>query len=112
MATTIDREYGIENKRDRYNLLKAAGKNLKDLAGQRIEVKAYLLVTAEDQESGEIHQNLKILTPDNEIIGTSSRSFIEGFVEFLDFMEDPKVESFEVQQKRSKNNRSYLAFIA
>lgn len=110
--SNILREHGIENKKDRYNLSKAPGSNLSDMVGQRVEVKAYLLYEDAANDTGELRKTLKIMTPDGEICGTRSKSFIEGFEEYLDFMEEEAIDSVGVEQKRSKNGRNYLVFVA
>lgn len=108
----ILREYGIENKMDKYNLSNATGTNMSELIGQRIEVKAYLLVEDVDRNTGELKKALKVLTPDGDIIGTRSQSFIEGFETFLTFMETDEIHSMGVEQARSKAGRNYLTFRA
>ncbi len=108
----ILKSYNITDKRDRYNLCKAQGINLSDLVGQRIEVKAYMLLEEADNQTGELRKTLKILTPDGEIIGTRSRTFISDFCDFLTFMEDDAIDSFGVEQKRSSSGRNYLVFKA
>ena len=108
----ILKEYGITDNRERYNLSKAQGHNLADYVGQRIEVKAYLIVETTNDATGAITKSLKIMTPENEVIGTISRAFIDGFLEFTTFMDSDAVGSFEVEQKTAKNGRKYLSFLA
>ena len=107
------KEYGINgDKRARYNLMEATGGNLSDCVGQRIQIKAYILVEDVDVSTGETRKALKILTPEDEIIGTRSDSFIAGFERFLTCMESDECTEFEVVQQRSKQGRNYLTFKA
>ena len=109
---TILKEYGIENKKDRYNLSVAQGTNMSDMVGQRVEVKGYLLVQDVDPSTGELKKGLKVLTGDGDIVGTRSQSFINGFENYLLFMETDAIDSFEINEARSKAGRKYLTFKA
>ena len=109
----ILKEYGINgDKRMRYNLLEAPGTNLNEMIGQRLNIKAYLLVYDTNPETGEPRKSLKVITDDGEIIGTRSISFISGFERFLACMETDECTEFEVGQARSKAGRNYLTFRA
>ena len=105
-------KYGIENKKDLYNMSIAPGINMKTLAGQRIEIQGYLLTEDADRTSGEMKKTLKVLDKDGKVIGTTSSAFIEGFEKYLEFMDTEVVESFEIGKKLSKTGRDYLVFIA
>lgn len=110
---TILKEYGINNdKRMRYNLSEAQGTNLSEMVGQRIQVKAYILIEDTDPTTGEPRKSLKVLSDDGEIIGTRSQSFIAGFEKFLVCMESDECTEFEVAQARSHAGRNYLTFKA
>ena len=110
---TIVREFGVNgDKRVRYNLIEAKGGRLSDMVGQRIPVKAYVLIEDEDKETGERRKSLNVLTEDGEIVGTNSRSFIEGFERFLTCMESDECTEFEVCHAKSRAGRTYLTFKA
>lgn len=109
----IIKSYGLNgNKRATYNLVHDAGSNMSDIVGQRLHVAAYLIIDSIDQ-NGETSRSLKVKTEDGEIYGTTSKSFIQGFMEFCDVMESDEVTEFEVGQRRSKSSgRPYIYFIA
>ena len=114
----ILKEYGIcEDKKLRYNLVKGNGESLSNMVGQRIRnIKAYIVFEQPDS-NGEIQKVLKVLvTGENdktEILGTSSKSFVEGFIDYLDCMESDECAEFEIGQKRStRSGRPYITFIA
>ncbi len=109
---TILKEYGITDKKTRYNLSVAPGTNMSELVGQRVVVKGYLLVEDTDPTTGELKKALKVMTDDGQIIGTRSQSFINGFENFLLFMETDAIEEMEIAQARSKAGRQYLTFKA
>lgn len=109
----IIREWGINgDKRKRYNLCEGPGKNLSDMAGQRIEVAAYVEIETPDPSTGEIRRVLKFLTTDGECLGTRSNSFISGFERFLACMESDECTEFEVVKARSSQGRNYILFKA
>ena len=108
----ILRKYGIENKKDLYNMSIAPGTNMKTLAGQRIQITGYLLTEDADRTTGEMKKTLRVLDTDGKVIGTTSSAFIEGFEKYLEFMDTDVVESFEVGKKLSKQGREYIVFIA
>ena len=107
------REFGINgDKALRYNLCKAPGTNLSDMAGQRIQVKAYVLLESENAD-GQSFKALKFLTDDGEFVGTNSGPFIQGFEEFLDLMETDEITEFEAEKAKSrKSGRTFLSFKA
>lgn len=111
---TIVREYGINgNKKLRYNLLESRdGGSLNDCVGQKIQVKAYVLFSNTNAETAEITERLRLLTTDNEILGTSSPSFIQGLERYLDCMESDELTELEVSQGTSKAGHKYLTFKA
>ncbi len=110
---TIIREYGINgDKRLRYNLTEASGTNLSEMVGQRIQIKAYILFEDVDHTTNEPRKGLKLLSDDDEFIGTRSQSFIAGFERFLDCMETDECSELEVSQGTSRQGRKYLTFKA
>lgn len=109
----IIKTYGLNgDKKATYNLVHDTGSNLSDMVGQRIPVAAYLIIDTTDA-NGEVVRSLKVRTADGEIVGTTSKSFIQGFMEFCDVMETDEVSEFEVGRKKSKSTgRPYIYFIA
>ena len=95
----IIRQYGIEDKRDLYNLSEAPGLSMQKMVGQRVEVKGYLLTSDVDKKTGEIVKILKVMDRDGNICGTGSKPFIEGFEKFLLFMGTDEIDSFAIGEK-------------
>ena len=109
----IIKEWGVTDKRQRYNLMEATGTNLRDMVGQRLELKAYMIVETADPATGEMHKALKGETVEGEIFGTSSASFISGMERFLLCMETDACTEMGVGKQRSqKTGHEYLTFIA
>ena len=68
----VIKEYGINNKRDEYNISEAPGANMQNMVGQRIEVKAYRVTEDTDATTGEIKKLLKVIDTDGNVCGTGS----------------------------------------
>ena len=108
----VIKEYGINNKRDEYNISEAPGANMQNMVGQRIEVKAYRVTEDTDATTGEIKKLLKVIDTDSNVCGTGSKPYIEGFLKYLEFSGEDDVKSIGIGQKHSKAGRPYLLFIA
>ena len=109
---TILMEYGLDtDKRMRYNVLTANGTNLSEMIGQRLHIKGFAILENTDG-NGEVTKRLKMVTDDDEIVGTGSKSFIEGFVQFVECLGAEEATEFEVDQRASKAGRKYLVFKA
>lgn len=108
----IIKQYGITDKREKYNMLNAPGTSMSDLVGQKIQVEGYILMQDTNPKTGELVRTLKVKTKDGEYIGTRSDSFIEGMLLFLTMMETDELDTFEIGSKKSKAGRTYICFIA
>lgn len=115
MAVKVLREYGVNSKLDKYNLLIARGSSLMDLNGQRMNVRAYMIVE-DTRDDGEIVKSFKAIVADGDeeqVVGTNSPVFIRGLETYLDFMETDELKTFIPVQKMSSNgNKKYLTFNA
>lgn len=114
MSVKVLREYGVNTKMDKYNLMIARGGNLMDYNGQRMDVRAYMLVE-EERDDGEIVKAFKAIVKDGdneEVVGTNSPVFIRGLETFLDFMESDELKTFMAVQKPTRNNKKCLTFNA
>lgn len=115
---TILKEYGIgADKKLRYNLMKGSGESLSNMIGQRIKgIVAYMVFEQENPETGELQKILKLMVKNEDgstaILGTSSKSFVEGLLDYLVCMESDELTELEVGSKRSRNGRPYIVFIA
>lgn len=108
MANVL-REHGIESKMDRYNLMVARGRNLKEFEGQTLEVRAYMIVE-DTNKDGEIVKSLKFITKDGEVTGTTSPTYIHDVEMFLDFMETDELTTAQVVPKRTNSGKTCLTF--
>ena len=81
-------------------------KRLSDCVGQKIEIDCYVIYDRENQD-GTIAHVLSIKTKDGDIVGTNSRSFVEGFENAVDVL-GSDFTAFSVGQHRSKTGHNYL----
>ena len=114
MAIKVLREYGISSKLDKYNLMIARGGNLMDYDGQRMNVRAYMLVedTHEDGEIVKAFKAIVVYGDNEEIVGSNSPVFIRGLETFLDFMETDELKTFVPVQKLTQKGKRCLTFQA
>lgn len=83
---------------------------MQDAAGQTLDLKAWALYQDVDKRSGELHEILSILTPENEVYATISRTFIEDFTRMVDFFGDSDpVTAITVNEGVSKNGRKFIS---
>ena len=109
---TINRQYGInDDRRLLYNMTQNQDGRISEMVGQRVKVKAYIIYETENKD-GEIIQIMKILTEDDQIVGTGSKAFIRGVTDFLDCMGTDDLDEVEIIQKVSSAGRKYIAFKA
>ena len=81
----------------------AAG--LKEAVGTVITVSEWVNYLDDDGEN--TSEVLSLLTPEGEVLATTSKTFIESFIKAWDFF-DGEEKNFRVISKVSKNNREYL----
>lgn len=81
-------------------------KRLSDCVGQKIDIDCYVIYDRENQD-GTIAHVLSIKTKDGDIVGTNSRSFVEGFENAVDVLGND-FTAFCVGQYRSKSGHNYL----
>ena len=114
MSFKILHEYGLDTKADKYNLMIARGANLMDCNGQRMEVKAYMVVE-ETRDDGEVIKAFKAIVKDGDdeqVVGTNSPVFMRGLETYLDFMGTDELTTFAAVQKPTRNNKKCLTFNA
>ena len=105
--------HGIEDKREQYNLLNTPADKMKNHIGERIEVEGFAFIEREaltpDAQPTKV---FLVKTKDGELIGTSSKSFVDGVQMFLELLGARELTTFEVGKASSKNGREYLVFKA
>lgn len=82
-------------------------KRLSDCVGQTLEIDKFVIYNRENAD-GSVSHVLSILTKDGDIVGTNSRSFVEGFESAAEVLGDDFTK-FVVGQHRSKSGHNYLS---
>lgn len=80
--------------------------SVKNHIGERIEVSAWLLFEDTDKKTGEVHQVLSVLTPENEVVSTISPTFQGDFMDMAELFNNDF--SFEVISGKSKAGREFI----
>ena len=103
--------HGIEDKREQYNLMNTPADKMRNHIGERIEVAGFAFVER-DSADGTPTKVFMVKTKDGELIGTSSKSFVDGVETFLNLLGADELTEFEVSKAVSKSGRDYLVFKA
>ena len=103
--------HGINDKREQYNLMNTPADKMRNHIGERIEVAGFAFVEREDKD-GVTSKVFMVKTRDGELIGTSSKSFVDGVETFLNLLGADELTEFEVGKAVSKSGRDYLIFKA
>ena len=104
-------QYNFSDKREQYNLLNTPAGKMRDHIGERLEVKAWAFIERASSD-GNLTKVFMIKTGDDELIGTSSKSFIDGVENFLAVFEPEELTELEVSKGVSRGGRDYLIFRA
>lgn len=105
-------QYNFTDKREQYNLLNTPAGKMRDHVGERLEVKAWAFIERENRDGGESTKVFMVKTGDGELIGTSSKSFIDGVENFLSVFDPEELTEFEIAKGVSRGGRDYLIFRA
>ena len=104
--------HGINDKRELYNILNTPAGKMRDHKGERIEVDGFAFVERENTQTGEVTEVFMVKTKDGEILGTSSKSFVDGVKTFIDLLGADELTAFTVGTAVSKSGRDYMIFKA
>lgn len=80
--------------------------NMKNHKGERFEVSAWLIFEDVDKKSGEVHEVLSVLTPENETFATVSETFRNDFLAMAELFDNDF--SFEVISGTSNAGREFV----
>ena len=80
--------------------------SVRNHVGERIEVSAWCVFEDTDKKSGEVHEVLSVLTPDNEVFSTISPTFQGDFMDMADLFHNDF--AFEVISGMSKAGREFV----
>ena len=80
--------------------------SVKNHVGERIDVSAWAIFEDVDKKSGEVHEVLSVLTPDNEVFSSISPTFQNDFLEMAELFNNDF--AFEVISGKSKAGRDFV----
>lgn len=80
--------------------------SVKNHVGERIEVSAWVVYEDVDKKSGEVHDVLSVLTPDNEVFCSISPTFQSDFLDMAELFHNEF--AFEVISGKSKAGREFV----
>ena len=80
--------------------------SVKNHTGERIEVSAWAVYEDVDKKSGEVHDVLSVLTPDNEVFSSISPTFQSDFLDMAELFHNDF--AFEVISGKSKAGREFV----
>ena len=80
--------------------------SVKNHVGERIEVSAWVVYEDVDKKSGEVHDVLSVLTPDNEVFSSISPTFQSDFLDMAELFHNDF--AFEVISGKSKAGREFV----
>lgn len=111
MAINVTRTSKDLSKQAQYFLTLAPNvKKMTDKSAEVIAIDAYCLyedVSTNKNGEEKISTILAIKTPDNEVYGTNSATFIKSFIDMMDFFDD-QVHYCLVDCGTSKNGREFI----
>ena len=83
---------------------------LSECVGQRLEVDAWCVYQDADKKTGEAKKILTMATPEGEVFGTNSPTFIESFLDMWELFEQAgeTVHAVNVISGTSKAGRTFV----
>lgn len=83
-------------------------RNMKELKGSTLEVSAWCKYEDADAKTGELRQIMSIMTPEGEVFGTNSATFIDDFEKMVVLFGPGGVDTIEVVSGTSKAGREFI----
>lgn len=80
--------------------------SMKNHVGERIDVSAWAVFEDTDKKTGEVHDVLSVLTPDNEVFSSISPTFQNDFFDMAELFHSDF--AFEVISGESKAGRQFV----
>ena len=106
MKNVIEKSRELSNHELYFLTMSPKAENVRDHVGERIDVSAWLLYEDVDKKSGELHEVLSILTPENEVVATISPTFKSDFMDMAELFQNDF--AFEIISGMSKAGREYI----
>lgn len=97
------------SKKTAYNLtMSPKMRNMKELKGSTLDVEAWCKYEDVDAKTNELRPILSIMTPEGEVFGTNSSTFIGDFEKMVELFGPDGVEAVEIISGTSKAGREFI----
>lgn len=97
------------SKKTAYNLtMSPKMRNMKELKGTSLDVEAWCKYEDVDAKTGELRPILSIMTPEGEVFGTNSATFIDDFEKMVELFGSDGVDAVEIISGTSKAGREFI----
>ena len=106
MKNIIEKSRELTNQELYFLTMSPKAESMKDHVGERIDVSAWLLFEDVDKKSGEVHQVLSVLTPENEVLSTISQTFQSDFMDMAELFHNDF--AFEIVGGKSRAGREFI----
>lgn len=106
MKNIVNKSRELSNQELYLLTMSPKASSMKNHVGERIEVSAWLVFEDVDKKSGEVHDVLSVLTPENETFSTISKTFMSDFLDMADLFHNDF--AFEVISGKSKAGREFV----
>ena len=106
MKNIINKSRELSNQEMYLLTMSPKGDSVKNHVGERIDVSAWVIFEDVDKKTGDVHEVLSVLTPDNEVFSTISPTFQSNFLDMADIFHNDF--AFEVISGKSKAGREFV----
>ena len=106
MKNIINKSRELTNQEIYFLTMSPKADSVKNHIGERIDVSAWAVFEDTDKKTGEVHNVLSVLTPDNEIFCSVSPTFQSDFFDMAELFQNDF--AFEIVSGKSNAGREYV----
>ena len=106
MKNIINKSRELTNQEIYFLTMSPKADSVKNHIGERIDVSAWAVFEDTDKKTGEVHNVLSVLTPDNEIFCSVSPTFQSDFFDMAELFQNDF--AFEIVSGKSNAGREFV----
>ena len=106
MKNIIEKSRELTNQEIYLLTMSPKADSVKNHVGERVDVSAWAIFEDVDKKSGEVHEVLSVLTPENEVFSSISPTFQNDFLDMAELFHNDF--AFEVVSGKSKAGREFV----
>ena len=106
MKNILEKSRELTNQELYFLTMSPKAESMRNHVGELISVSAWLLFEDVDKKTGEVHQVLSVLTPENEVLSTVSQTFQSDFMDMAELFHNDF--AFEIISGKSKAGREFI----